>query len=123
MTEPKVPPPLDDLEARLKAARDRQNGRKRDDAAAEGAPLGGLGFAVRIGVEMVASLAVGAGIGWLLDQWLGSGPWLMVIFLILGMGAAMMSVYRVMMGLGSAVGYGAAEDDDKKPGSGSGSKS
>jgi ATP synthase protein I len=120
MTEPEAPRPLDDLEARLKAARERQNGGKRGGAGAKEAPLAGLGFAVRIGVEMVAALAVGAGIGWLLDQWLGTGPWLMVVFLILGMGAAVMSVYRVMMGLGSAVGYGAAKDDENGPDTGHG---
>lgn len=67
--------------------------------------MGGVGFALRVGVELVSALIVGAGIGWLLDRWLGTGPWLMVVFLFLGMGAGIANVYRAASGLGSAVGY------------------
>ncbi|MCP4328982.1 MAG: AtpZ/AtpI family protein [Alphaproteobacteria bacterium] len=118
MTERKAPPSLDDLGARLKAARERQDGAEPAATAAEEAPFSGLGMAARIGVELVASLAVGAGIGWLLDQWLGTAPWLMVVFLFLGMGAGVSNVYRAMNRLGSAVGYRDAGDDSEGPKSG-----
>ncbi len=118
MTERKPPPKLDDLAARLKAARQRHEGPNRDKLPAERAPLRGLGLALRIGIELVAALIVGAGLGWLLDQWLGSAPWLMVVFLFLGMGAGVMNVYRVMNRMGSAVGYREAEDDEEGPASG-----
>ena len=42
----------------------------------------GLGF--RIAVELVAGIAVGTLIGYALDGWLGTRPWLMVVFLFLG---------------------------------------
>ncbi len=120
MTERKPSAPLDDLEARLKAARERQDGPNRESAPSDEAPLKGLGFALRIGVELVAALIVGAGIGWLLDQWLGTGPWLMVVFLFLGMGSGVMNVYRVMNRIGSAVGYRNAENNNGRPPSGGG---
>lgn len=60
---------------------------------------------LRIGVELVVAVAVGAGIGWALDRWLGTRPWGMILFLFLGIAAGMMNVYRAVAGLGMAVGY------------------
>ena len=47
-----------------------------------------------LGVELVAGVAVGGFIGWALDRWLGSAPFLMVVFLVLGAAAGMMNVFR-----------------------------
>jgi len=81
------------------------------------APGNALGLAFRIGVELVSALAIGVGIGWLLDSWLGTKPWLMLVFILLGGGAGVLNVYRVASGFGYAVGYpkdqGAGDD---KPG-------
>jgi ATP synthase protein I len=66
-----------------------------------------MGIAVRIGVELVAATGVGAGIGFLLDRWLDTTPWLLVAFFLLGSAAGMMNVYRVMVGMSGAVGYSA----------------
>ena len=104
MNEQKQRDSLDDLNARLNAARkkaDEAAGRPRDRTA----PSSGIGFAMRIGVELVASLLVGGGIGLLLDRWLGTEPWLMLVFFLLGATAGFMNVYRVMNNLGQSVGY------------------
>lgn len=53
-----------------------------------------LGYALRLGVELVAGVAVGGFIGWALDRWLGSAPFLMVVFLALGAAAGIMNVFR-----------------------------
>lgn len=98
-------PPLDDFDARLRAARERQNQPHGKDGDGPANPQSGLGFAMRIGVEMVSALVVGVGIGWLLDRWLGTAPWLLVVFLFLGMAAGVMNVFRATSGLGSQVGY------------------
>lgn len=58
-------------------------------------PQSAFGFALRAGVELVAALVVGGGIGWLLDRWLGTGPFLMVLFFFLGSGAGMLNVFRI----------------------------
>ena len=109
---------LDELDARLRAARSRtekasaQGGRGRESGE-------GIGFAFRIGVEIVAAIGIGAGVGWLLDGWLGTRPWLMILFFILGSAAGMMNVWRTMAGIGHGVGYHPAEDsggDDKDDG-------
>jgi ATP synthase protein I len=101
------PPSLDELGERLRVAREHQGARRQSKGTFSGGPggMGGLGWALRIGVEMVSALAVGVGIGLLLDWWLDTGPWLLVVFFLLGAGAAILNVYRAAMGYGLAVGY------------------
>ena len=41
-----------------------------------------LGF--RIGTELIAAVIVGGLIGFGLDSWLGTKPWLLVVFVLLG---------------------------------------
>jgi len=53
-----------------------------------------MGQAFRIVSELVVGVAVGGGLGWLLDGWLKTGPWLMVLFVILGFAAGLMNVIR-----------------------------
>lgn len=54
----------------------------------------GLSIAVRIGVELVAALVVGAGLGYLADWYFDTRPWLVVIGLFLGMSAGLLNIYR-----------------------------
>ena len=53
-----------------------------------------LGQALRLGIELVAGVAVGGFIGWWLDRFLGTAPLLMVAFLGLGAAAGIMNVVR-----------------------------
>jgi ATP synthase protein I len=48
----------------------------------------------RLSTELVAGVLVGAGIGWLLDRWLGSSPLGMIVFLLLGFVAGVLNVMR-----------------------------
>lgn len=63
--------------------------------------MSGFGMAMRIGTELVAGLVVGVGIGYLLDRWLGTAPWFLVVFFFLGSGAGILNVYRSASGLGA----------------------
>ena len=55
----------------------------------------GLGQAVRVGTEMLASLVAGGGLGWLLDTYLlPTWPWGMVVGLVLGATAGVLNAYR-----------------------------
>ena len=103
MRDKSPPPSLDDLDAKLreaKAKRAEKPGGERRLSQEQG-----LSFAVRIGVELVAALMVGVGIGLLLDRWLGTTPWLLVLFFVLGAAAGMLNVFRVMSGYGYGAGY------------------
>ncbi|MHC8508552.1 MAG: AtpZ/AtpI family protein [Rhodospirillales bacterium] len=96
---------LDALESRIRnmrAASPENRGSGPGDGAAQGR---GLGLALRASVDIVSALAVGTGVGWLLDEWLGTRPWLMLVFIILGGCAGMLNVYRVAKGYGYAAGY------------------
>ncbi|HEY5208367.1 MAG TPA: AtpZ/AtpI family protein [Stellaceae bacterium] len=64
-----------------------------------------LGLALRIGVELVVAVVIGAGIGWALDRWLGTRPWGMIILFFLGIAAGLVNVYRTISGMGMAIGY------------------
>ena len=53
-----------------------------------------LGQALKLGVELVAGVAVGGFIGWALDRLFGTAPLMMVVFLGLGAAAGIMNVVR-----------------------------
>jgi ATP synthase protein I len=54
----------------------------------------GLSIAARIGVELVAALIVGGGLGYLADLYFSSSPLGIVIGVFLGMSAGLLNVYR-----------------------------
>lgn len=47
-----------------------------------------------MGLHLVSGTFVGFAIGWFLDKWLGTSPWLTMSFLVLGIIAGFMNVYR-----------------------------
>lgn len=55
----------------------------------------GLSFAARIGVELVVSTVVGAGLGYLLDTWLGTRPWIMIVGVFIGAAAGFRTIYQI----------------------------
>ena len=54
----------------------------------------------------------------LLDRWLGTTPFLLIVFFFLGAAAGMLNVYRTATRQGMAVGYSKGDDrpDEKHPG-------
>ncbi|MBV9556583.1 MAG: AtpZ/AtpI family protein [Pseudolabrys sp.] len=59
-----------------------------------GTDTSALARGFRLSSELVAGVLVGAGIGWLLDRWLGITPWGMIVFLLLGFAAGVLNVMR-----------------------------
>jgi ATP synthase protein I len=78
-------------EARAKRGLDKPSG----GGSGGGLPTGPWGIGFRAGVEVVAALVVGIVIGLLLDRWLGTWPWLFLVFFVLGSAAGVMNVYRL----------------------------
>jgi len=103
------PRPLNDLDAKLRAAR----GETKDKVEPEprnGAGIGpGMGMGVRVGVELISGIAVGGLIGYGLDRWLGTKPWLLLVFFFLGAAASVLNIYRAVHGLDDSVGLGQAQ--------------
>ena len=96
---------LDDLGSRLKRARG-----VHPDETHPLAPQSGLGTALRLAAEMISALLVGGGIGWFLDRWLDTKPWLLLVFLLLGAIAGMLNAYRAAMRMSAEHGSNSAGD-------------
>ncbi len=94
----------DSLSKRIQELEDRQ---KLETAPAKRAqiPPNGLALAGRVTTELVAGLVVGTGIGWALDRWLNTTPFLMVVMFFLGAAAGMMNVWRALTGRSMAAGF------------------
>ena len=54
-----------------------------------------LGYVSTIGMTMAFSIALGALAGYYLDQWLGTRPWLFVVFLGFGIAAAFRNLFTL----------------------------
>jgi len=54
----------------------------------------GMTLAFRLGAEFVAGVLVGAGLGWGIDYLLGTKPWGMIVFLLLGFAASVINMMR-----------------------------
>ncbi len=120
--DPSAPPApkhsvsLEDLDARLRHARAASEPPETGKGPGTKPATAGLGMAFRIGTELVAALAVGVGIGFVLDRWLDTGPWLMVVFFFLGAAAGMLNVYRAASRIGMAPGYPQRRGKGAEPG-------
>jgi ATP synthase protein I len=63
----------------------------------QGKPSGALEMlstAGTIGLQLVVSTFIGLAMGYFLDKWLGTSPWLLIVFLILGIVAGFRDVFR-----------------------------
>ncbi len=96
---------LDALGARLKEAKKDHIDPTRIPTNQESEKGNALGLAFRVGVELISAVAVGTAIGWGLDYWLDTRPWLMLVFIVLGGAAGIINVYRMASGFGYAAGY------------------
>jgi ATP synthase protein I len=52
-----------------------------------------LGFLSSVGISMVASTFIGLAMGYYLDKWLGTTPWLTLIFLAIGIISGFRNIY------------------------------
>ena len=83
----------DALARRIAAARDAEAS-KRDGAKREES----RGWSVAI--EFVGAMLVGGLIGWFIDKYFGTGPWGLIILLLLGFVTGLRSVLRQQKTLG-----------------------
>jgi ATP synthase protein I len=86
------------LGERLRPSKDEMDAGSGD--AGEGADPSSLAKAMRLSTEFVAGIIAGAFLGWLADRFLGTSPWGLIVFLMLGFVAGIMNLMRAskMMG-------------------------
>jgi ATP synthase protein I len=75
-------------------ARDAAGHPSDSSGAQRAATASGYARGFRLSSELVAGVLVGAGIGWLIDRWLGVSPWGLIVFLLLGFAAGVLNVMR-----------------------------
>ena len=81
----------EDFKTRLKIAKSKIKKQVQPYSEKRGAFMGG---AFKLGTELVAAVAVGTIIGFILDSWFDTKPWLIIIFFFLGAAAGMLNVIR-----------------------------
>ena len=88
---------LGSLEQRLSALRDSRELRTDQPAAGSGdgaAKASALARGLRLSSELIASVLVGAGIGWGIDRLLSTSPFGLIVFFLLGFVAGIVNVVR-----------------------------
>jgi ATP synthase protein I len=68
-----------------------------------------FGLALRMGADFVAGVVVGGAIGWGIDRLFGTSPWGLIVFVLLGFAAGVLTVLRTA----GLVEQGPAGPDDK----------
>ncbi len=88
---------LDKLSAALETRRsdDRESEARTAAANPDMSNAGrGMSLGFRAVAELLGGVLVGTAIGWQLDRWLSTKPFLMILFLFLGMAAGILNVVR-----------------------------
>ena len=81
----------EDFKTRLKIAKSKIKKEVQDLEEKKGSFMGN---AFKLGTELVAAVAVGTIIGFILDSWFDTKPWLIIIFFFLGASAGILNVIR-----------------------------
>ena len=89
---PKLPPDarlgsLDERLDRLQKAEAKRTAKRQPDANYQAGQL--------VLSQLIGGPLGGGVVGWLLDRWLGTKPWLMLILLFLGFAGGMFNVFRI----------------------------
>ena len=81
----------EDFKTRLEIAKSKIKKQVQSDEEKKGSFMGN---AFKLGTELVAAVAVGTIIGFILDTWFDTKPWLIIIFFFLGAASGMLNVIR-----------------------------
>ena len=82
---------LDDFKTRLKIAKSKL---EKNNLKNNGEKATFVGNAFKLGTELVAAVVVGTIIGFILDNWFGTKPVLIIVFFLFGATAGIVNVFR-----------------------------
>lgn len=94
MTAREEPPSLESLQRKLEAAEQAQENPKKNASEDNAESRGSFNQAMRLSVELLGGLIAGALVGYALDQWLGTAPWLIILCIFLGLGGGFLNLMR-----------------------------
>ena len=91
----------DEFKQRLDELGDKLDDAKTSDQndQAQQSRASGLAIAMRMGSEFVVAVLIGGAIGWYLDSWLGTTPFMLFIFVMLGFAAGTLNIIRASKNL------------------------
>jgi ATP synthase protein I len=95
MAQGDEPPSFGDFDERLKRLRGTPEEGVRGQVEAE-PPSMRLSDGFQAGVEVIAGVGGGALIGYGLDYWLGTAPFLLIVCFVLGAAAGVLNAYRTL---------------------------
>jgi len=104
---------LDNLEKKIAQFKQADQAEKAEDIE-KLRDSNNLNMGLRAGTELVACIAAGTFIGWALDNWLETKPLFLIIFLLAGIGAGFMNVYKITQNIGDSVGFAALHKTKKQ---------
>ena len=81
----------EDFKTRLKIAKSKIKKQINPNEEKRGSFMGN---AFKLGTELVAAVGVGTIIGFILDSWFGTKPWLILIFFFVGVVAGIVNVIK-----------------------------
>ena len=82
---------IKEISARLEIAK---RNIKKDQIKNKSSNVASLGKALKIGTELVAAVVVGSTLGFILDGWFGTKPWLIISFFFMGVIAGILNVIK-----------------------------
>ena len=91
----------DKLSDRINAAIAKKGNKNKDNVHNQSL----LNTFSRVATELLAGLLIGGCIGWTLDKWFNTNPWLLILFFLLGGAAGILNLWRVVSGKGLKIGY------------------
>ena len=80
-----------DFKTRLKIAKSKIKKQAQLDSEKRGSFMGS---AFELGTELISAVAVGTIIGFILDSWFDTKPWLIIIFFFMGTAAGILNVIK-----------------------------
>ena len=83
--------PKNSFKTRLEIAKNKIN---KDKIKQKNLKNSNFGQAFKLSTELVAAVAVGTIIGFILDDWFGTKPWVILIFFFVGVIAGISNVIR-----------------------------
>jgi len=83
--------PKDTFKTRLEIAKKKASKRSLKGSQKSSS---NIGVAFKLSTELVAAVTVGTIIGFILDDWFGTKPWLIIIFFFVGVTAGIMNVFK-----------------------------
>ena len=81
----------DDLKTRLKIAKSKF---KKKNPSENNEQKSSFGKAFQLSTELVSAVLVATIIGFILDKWFDTKPWLIIIFFFIGVAAGIINVIR-----------------------------